>query len=203
MYIRIKNLSVRLSLPLVAMMTAIIIFDTTQTILLSCLSAVLHEAGHLAAMYKYRSFPKEIRLSLFDIAIIDSKKGRRSLKQELTIVLAGVFMNLVFAVLTYCIYLLTQSDIMLVAACSNIVLLVYNILPVESLDGGQALYLILTSKLSQKTSQIILEIVSLIILIPTAIFAFYVLLVSKYNFTLLLTTLYLIALVLLKKGIYD
>ena len=81
---------------------------------------------------------------------------------------------------------------------TNFTLGLFNILPIDSLDGGQALFILLSMKFSPFTSMKILDIISFMILIPVAVMGFLVLLQSKYNFTLLLTALYLIAIILLK-----
>ena len=69
---------------------------------------------------------------------------------------------------------------------------------INKLDGGQALLIILCRFLSPRTASIVLDVISFIILIPAACIGFFVLLNSQYNFTLLITALYLIALILLK-----
>lgn len=199
MRIKLGGLSVIISIPLCCLMTAIILLDSSQTVILGCLSAVMHEAGHLFFMKRFASFPKEIKVSLFDIAIIDSKKYRRPLYQELLITLGGVMMNLIFGLICFALYFVLGYNFLMILAGANILLLVYNLLPVDTLDGGQALYLILSSKLSEKTTERIMLIASLVVLFPSTVLGFLLLLESKYNFTLLLTSLYLIAVILLKQ----
>lgn len=199
MKIKLGKLSISISLPLCCIMTAIILLDKSQTVIIGCVSALLHETGHLIFMKKFNSFPSEIKISLFDIAIIDNKKHRRSLKQELLITLGGVMMNFIFGSIFSVSYLYFHYDFLLILAGTNIVLLFYNLLPVDTLDGGQALYLILSSHLSEEATDRIMLVVSLIILLPCAVLGFWLLLRSKYNFTLLITSLYLIAVIFFKK----
>lgn len=199
MRIKLGNLSIIVSIPLCCVMTAIILLDSSQTVMLGCFSALMHELGHLFFMWRFNSFPKEIKISLFDIAIIDHKKFNRPLHQELLITLGGVMMNLIFGSVCFVLYLVFKYNFLIILAGTNILLLVYNLLPVDTLDGGQALYLILSSKLSEKATERVMLILSLIILFPCTVLGFLLLLQSKYNFTLLLTSLYLIAVILLKK----
>lgn len=199
MRIKLGNLSIIVSIPLCCVMTAIILLDSSQTVMLGCFSALMHELGHLFFMWRFNSFPKEIKISLFDIAIIDHKKFNRPLYQELLITLGGVMMNLIFGSVCFVLYLVFKYNFLIILAGTNILLLVYNLLPVDTLDGGQALYLILSSKLSEKATERVMLILSLIILFPCTVLGFLLLLQSKYNFTLLLTSLYLIAVILLKK----
>lgn len=199
MRIKLGNLSVIISIPLCCVMTAIILLDSSQTVILGCFSAFIHELGHLFFMWRFNSFPKEIKISLFDIAIIDRKKFRRPLHQELLITLGGVMMNLIFGSICFLLYSILKYNFLIILSGTNMLLLTYNLLPVDTLDGGQALYLILSSRLSEKTTERIMLIASLLILFPCTVIGFLLLLKSKYNFTLLLTSLYLIAVILLKK----
>lgn len=198
MTFRIGKLNIGLSFPLVAIMTAVIIFDTTMSVIICFIAIIMHETGHLAALAFYGSLPKRINLTLFDIAIIDSGKYTRNTKQELVVVLAGVTVNFILAVIFYILFRCTNLIFFRNMAVSNATLGVFNILPVDSLDGGQALFIILTKHFSIYRSMMILDIISFIVLIPVACIGFIVLLRSKYNFTLLLTALYLIAVILLK-----
>lgn len=198
MIFRIGKLNIELSFPLVAIMTAVIIFDTTMSVVICFIAIIMHETGHLAALSFYGAFPKKIKLTLFDIAIVDSEKYTRNSRQELVVVLAGVTVNFVFAVVSYIVFRCTNMVFFGNMAVAHATLGVFNILPVDSLDGGQALFIILTKHFSIYKSMIILDIISFIVLVPVACTGFIVLLRSKYNFTLLLTALYLITVILLK-----
>lgn len=199
MIFRVGKLNIELSFPLVAIMTAVVIFDTTMSVVICFIAIIMHETGHLTALAFYHSFPKKIKLTLFDIAIVDSGKYTRNYKQELTVVLAGVAVNFVFAVIFYVAFRCTNFMFFRNIAMSNASLGVFNILPVDSLDGGQALFIILSKHFSIYKTSMILDIISFIVLIPVACIGFIMLFRSKYNFTLLLTALYLIAIILLKR----
>lgn len=200
MYIKAGNLTIELSFPLVAAMTAVIICDTSLSVIICFIAAIMHEAGHLLALWKYGAFPKKIKLTLFDIAIIDRNKVLRSLKKELVIILAGITVNIIAAILSYILNKLFPCAFFYNLFAANVTLAVFNSLPVDSLDGGQALFLILCEKTDIKKAMAILDIISFIILIPISCLGFLVLLKSKYNFTLLLTSIYLITLILIRKS---
>ena len=199
MTFRFGKLYFEVSFPLVAVMTVVIIFDTTMSVIICFIAAIIHELGHLAALKHYSSFPERIKLTLFDIAITDKKKYSRNTKQELVIVLAGVTINFISAAVFYILFYIFHTEFFENMFISNLALGCFNILPVDTLDGGQALYLILSLRFSLYCSTKILNIVSFIILIPVACIGFLILLQSKYNFTLLLTALYLITIILLKQ----
>ena len=198
MSFKFRHLCVEISFPLVALMTAVIIFDTSMSVMICFASVIAHETGHLLAMKHFGSYPQKIKLTLFDIAIIDRKKITRSNKAELVITLAGVTVNFILVTISYFLMNISENSYIQMIFDTNFTLGLFNSLPIDSLDGGQALIILLSMKFSPFTSMKILDIISFVILIPVAVMGFLVLLQSKYNFTLLLTALYLIAIILLK-----
>ncbi len=198
MTFKIGKTCFKISYPLAAVMTVVIILDTSMTVLVCFLAALLHECGHLIALGYSHSFPDEIRLSLFDIAIVDRKKFTRNITSELVITLAGVTVNLGLALLSFGLYQWTALSFFQTFLTANLCLGVFNALPVSTLDGGQALSLLLSKHFSPLVSERIVDGISFAVLIPTACVGFWILLVSKYNFSLLLAALYLLAVLLFK-----
>ena len=169
-----------------------------MSVIICFASVIAHETGHLLAMKYFGSYPQKIKLTLCDIAIIDRKKITRSNKAELVITLAGVTVNFILVTISYFLMNISENSYIQMIFDTNFTLGLFNSLPIDSLDGGQALIILLSMKFSPFTSMKILDIISFVILIPVAVMGFLVLLQSKYNFTLLLTALYLIAIILLK-----
>lgn len=203
MSFRLNGIDFELSYPLIGLMTAVIIADTSMSVLVCLIAVIMHEAGHLVAMKCFGCAPDKIRLTLFDIAISDKSSHLRSDMASLVISLAGPAVNLISAAVLYSFCLASvyvfRCDIppaaygvMTAFADSHLALGLFNLLPVDTLDGGQAIMILLMKKTDIRTALKITEIVSLVILIPSAVLGFIVLIRSKYNFTLLLTSLYLI-----------
>ncbi len=199
MNLRLGKITLSLSYPLVGIMTAVLLLDTSMNMLICFAAAVMHECGHLAALWHYGTPPEAIRLTLFHIAIVDSKKHLHPFSHELVIVLAGVFINFTAAIGGFILYQVTQQPLWQTFSCAHLTLGAFNSLPADSLDGGQALMLLLTRRFSPDTAERLLTVISVLILIPTACLGFYILLLTKYHFTLLLCAMYLTAVLLLKK----
>ncbi len=199
MSFRIGRTVFELSFPLVGIMTAVILLDTSMSVLLCFAAAIMHELGHLAAMRYYGCIPDRIKLTLFDIAITDRKKVMRNSSHNLVITLAGVAVNFISAVICYIIFSFTGNSVLQQFFASHLTLGLFNSLPVDTLDGGQALLLILTRFFSPDTSEKILMFLSVMVLIPAACLGFLILLQTKYNFTLLLAALYLTAVILYRE----
>lgn len=192
------KLTVDISFPLAVVMTAVILYDSTSSVLVCLIAVILHESGHLLMLYRFGSFPKRIKLTLFDIAITDTHKAVRGFSRELAVILAGIVSNIIFFLFSLILYLVYPCAFLEGFTAANLSLALFNALPVDSLDGGQALVLILSRHFSPDKAVRIVDIISLIILFPLLIPGFLLLLQSKYNFSLLLTALYLIALILIK-----
>lgn len=200
MRFHIKHLTIEISFPLAAVMTLVILYDSSLSVTACFICILLHEAGHLLMLKRYGSMPKHIRLTLFDIAIIDKSKDLRETGKELAIVTAGIISNLIFACISILLFYLYGGHFFELLFNTNMTLAIFNALPIDSLDGGQTVYLLLCLKTDPDRALNILDILSVIVLIPTACLGFLVLLQSKYNFTLLLTALYLLCAIGLRRS---
>lgn len=193
---RIGHTTIDISYPLAAVMAAILLIDRSMNVWLCFLAALMHEGGHLVMLYQCHTPPRHIRLSLFDIAIVDRQQYRHTVPQALRITLAGITVNFTAALLSWLVWRCTGWSWLPTFIAAHLTLGLFNGLPVSSLDGGQALFLLLSQRLPPLTAQRVLTVLSVVVLIPTACLGFYLLLVTRYNFTLLLASLYLTALLL-------
>ena len=202
MSVRFGGITWEWSYPLVGCMTAVLLLDRSCAVVICFLAAVMHESGHLAAMYHYHAMPQRIRLTLFDIAIVDRKKHLRGGKAELVIVLAGVVVNFVSALAGWILFRLTGAAEWQMFFSAHLTLGLFNAMPVDALDGGQAVMLLLNGRFVPETAERVVTVLSVIVLIPALCTGFLILFETKYNFTLLLASLYLSACLLLKRPVY-
>ena len=191
-----------ISYPLAAVMTAVLLVDRSMNVWCCFLAAVLHEGGHLWVLYRCHTPPRQIRLSLFDIAIVDRQQYRHSFSQALTIAAAGITVNFVSALLCWGFWRLTGWSWLMTLMTAHLTLGVFNALPVSALDGGQIVLLLLSRFWPPDTAERMLTVCSVLVLLPTACLGFLLLLNTRYNFTLLLAALYLIALLFLHRPTY-
>lgn len=186
------------SFPFLTIITLLLLVDNHGTILWGISAALVHELGHIFVMVIKKCPPKKISLRAFDVNIIDRTRVSRSYNDDLLILIAGPFANLLFSVVLYLIYKFGNCDWLIVPICENIFIAIFNILPIESLDGGQIFFNLLSRKLNVKTAMKFTVLTSFLVLLPVAVLGFYILLVSKYNFFLLLLSCYLMGILLLK-----
>ncbi len=198
MKLKIGGIVFEISFPLAAVMTAVILFDSSLSVVVCFLSVIFHESGHLVMLHHFGCMPESIRLTLFDIAIVDKSKSLRGFSQEIAVVMAGIAFNFLFGTAALILLHIFSGGIWELFVNANYTLAFFNLLPAETLDGGQALLLILCRKMEMRKAMITADIISVVIIIPLGILGFIVLLRSKYNFSLLLTAIYLLAVLLMK-----
>ncbi len=191
MKFKLFSVSIYISYTLLCV-TAVFIITESFTSFLCCLSAVIiHESGHLIAMHRFNCMPKKIKISLFEISIISSGRQQLPPRQNKIIIFFGPFANFICFILFYLLYLFCSS-VFKPLAYSNLCVGLFNLLPVMSLDGGQLLYLMLTGRVSDKSAEKCVNIITFLILFPLAALGFLVLFNSKYNFSLLFVCLYIV-----------
>lgn len=100
-------------------------------------SALCHEAGHLAALRLAGARVERVRLTAFG-AEIQADTRRLSYPREILCTLAGPAVNLLLALL------FARLMGSYVTAGANLLLGCFNLLPVPALDGGRALYLLVS-----------------------------------------------------------
>ena len=199
MQIRVFGCEISISFPLAAALTIFFILDRSGSTVICCLSALCHELGHLGMMALFQTKADKIKLGLFDVNISDNGKYQRSLWAEICVLLAGAAANLLAAGIGCVLFIFYKEPFLSAFISSNLFLAFFNLLPVEALDGGNIIYLLLLRRIRHAYAVKILEILSFAVLLPLACGGFYVLLSSRYNFTLLLTSCYLMAIILLKR----
>lgn len=100
-------------------------------------AALCHELGHLAALRVFGAPVRRVRLTALG-AEIEADTRRLSYGREIFCTLAGPVVNLVLALA------LSRALGAYVAAGANLLLGCFNLLPVPSLDGGRALWLLVS-----------------------------------------------------------
>lgn len=102
-------------------------------------ASAVHEAGHYLVLRAFGAKVHRLRIHILG-AVMEADTSRLSYGQELFAVLAGPAANFL------CAAMFSALDIRRFAAFigANIVLCLFNLLPVRPLDGGRGLYLFLS-----------------------------------------------------------
>ena len=107
--------------------------------MLGIAATVLHEAGHLVMMLLLGGSVKTVRFHAFGVDIEETGRGRRSYLSDALVALAGPFANMIFCVASAVLYSFWPNHLVWEFIFVNSTIAWFNILPVEALDGGQAL----------------------------------------------------------------
>ncbi|MBQ1413392.1 MAG: hypothetical protein IIY93_09415 [Clostridia bacterium] len=190
MKIALKHGTIRVDFFFFAVLCALSFFDRSGLLLPSLFSALLHEAGHLTAMYLLPGqAPTEMDVTPFGLRLHGAPLAEY-MDGRLIVLAAGSAANWLAAGV-----LLPFFPRL---AALNFVMGALNLLPVDSLDGGGLLRLVLRRRMGEAAAEAVLTAVSLLTLIVISLVGVTVLFRSRYNFTLLGLSLTLLFSLLLR-----
>ena len=172
-----------------AAMTAVLILDRENRVICCFLAALLHELGHILMMRLCGVRVRGLRLGLFDVLIEADESP--TVCADVWITLGGPAVNFI------CTGIFMPFSMKL--GLPHLALGIFNLLPVMSLDGGHLLKLCLSRRLSPRVCENILRVMTFVILLPLMTAGIYLLFKSGYNYSLLIVSLYLTAVLLLKR----
>ena len=185
---------VTITFPFTALVAFALFCDARGTVLAGLAAAACHEAGHLLAMALLGAPVTAFRFTAFGVELARGEGGRAGYLADALVSLSGPLGNL----LVWLVCALAGQGASAFAQ-GNLLLAGMNLLPAESLDGGQLLFSLLCPVLGVERAGRAAQLVSFAVLLPLAALSFLVLFRSRQNVSLLLVTLYLIGL-LCKRG---
>lgn len=180
-----------------AMITVMIAFDKTGLIVPTLFSVICHEAGHLFCMWAMGNTPKRIKLIPASVQITDSITSRY--KTDNIVSLCGPLVNILLFLVFYINYSIWGNITTLIFAFLNLILGLFNLLPVKGLDGGRILHNIISQKRDIARADLILKFLGIIfsaILITLAVILHFK---GKLNLSIYILGIYFLVLSLSKK----
>ncbi|MCH4240159.1 MAG: hypothetical protein LKF71_07825 [Oscillospiraceae bacterium] len=202
MILSLGGCSLRATVPFFALTAFLLLADQTGMALCGLCAAALHECGHLLAMILCGRPPSSIRLTAFG-AEISTHSTAGSYGVDACIAVAGPVLNLILWGATAALmHTAISCRLLCLFSASNAALAVFNLLPIEPLDGGQALLSLLSLYFPRDKSLKVVMLISFLILVPLGALSFLLLFHSCWNVTLLLAVIYLVFLLVMKNGRY-
>lgn len=187
----IKGVGIRIDFLFAASVTLLMCFNTGDEIRCGILFSILHELGHLLAIIACGERPETVRFGIFGMTIIRKNDITQDYKKEFITAISGPLMNFFLSFMLFGLYAPCREEILLKSALISLVIGLFNIIPVFSLDGGRALESVLLQRLPRDRCESVMKAVSVVFLVPMTALGFYILINSGYNFTFLAISIYL------------
>lgn len=192
-----RNCRISVSFLFLAVAALLLWCDKSGIVVLTFIAAALHETGHFIMMQIFGVKLARIRVTPLGIDIEKSSCTERSYQRDALVSFSGPFANLIFAGI-FAFF----GEYFQLFAIINLALALFNLMPIEPLDGGQALYSLLCIHFSAERSAKAVSIVSFVVLLPLAVYGFLILFQTPWNFSLLAVCIYLMVLLVFKSGRY-
>ena len=179
-----------------AVITAMLVFDRTGFILPLLFAVLVHELGHLAAMWVLDCAPKRIRL--VPAAVEITTKLQSGGRYEIFIALCGPAINLLLFAILFVNYLAFSNDSYLTVGLINLLIGLFNLLPVTGLDGGTVLFNILCRKAEPSRAALIMRIINFSVALSALVIAVTLCFKGQFNLSFFILALYLAVMSVIK-----
>lgn len=196
MKFKLFGTEIYLSFLFMAAITVMLATDKTGYMLPALFAIFLHEAAHLFMMWLLECAPKRIKLIPASVQISTSLSKRY--KNDVLIALSGPCANIVVFATLYFNYLAYKNEVTLYFALLNLVIGVFNLLPVKGLDGGTVLYSILCKYTDVNKACLIMRLITIILAISVISVAVLLTVKDKLNISLYIMGIYLLIMSLIK-----
>lgn len=193
MKFRIGQISVRVSFLFFAVLTLACVTDNSEIAFSSLICAMLHEGGHIAALFFFGSAPNEIHFGIFGVRIQHNNYMLPDYAQ-MVVVLCGPLLNLALFAVMLAASLFLQSRILLMLCAVNLIMGVFNLMPILPLDGGRALKIVLERFFSEARAQRIMCVICAVMISGLIVAGIFLVLKTGVNISLLVTGIYLLVL---------
>jgi len=191
MRFRFLGTEIYVSFLFIAVISFMLCIDKTGLCLPTLFAVLIHESGHLFAMWICECQPKSVRLVPTSIEI--TRGFSRKKYGETVIALLGPLANVALFLSLYINFRITKSDISLVWAVLNLVVALFNLLPVSGLDGGVVLENILEKRLqSKQKAEKVVKLTTLTIGFSVLILGAFSLICGELNISVIIVGIYII-----------
>ena len=184
---------VKISFLLIVLLALFAFCDKSGVMLLAISAAIIHELGHIVMAELLGLGVKELYFAPIGIRMILKKQlSIVNTSRKIVVLSAGCAVNLVL----FAVFMLSSQKN---AAFIHLITALFNFLPAGTLDGGRIFYEILCIKLDAGKAQKIADLVSLFSAAVLFLLGSLVLIYSGYNFSLLITSIYLAITVIMRQ----
>ena len=160
MKFRLFGIQIYISFFFCAVFTVMLACDRTGMILPTFFAILMHEIGHLFAMWALDCEPRQIRLVPASVQIVSGFSKRY--KNDIIVAVCGPAVNIVLFLTLYFNYLVFKNELTLYYALLNLIVGAFNLLPVSGLDGGTVLFSIIAKRKDISHAALTIKLITLI-----------------------------------------
>ncbi len=197
MRFKLLGTEIYISFLFASVITLMLLFDKTGLILPLLFAVFMHEIGHLFMMYIRSAAPKRIKLIPTSVQI--TKPFISDYKNDIIISLSGPVVNILLFAVFYFNYKCYLNTATLYIALLNLIIGVFNLLPIKGLDGGAIFYCVLCRYTNVNKAELILNLISFLSGLTLLLSAVVLTLRGKINISLYIMGVYLLVTTLIKK----
>ena len=194
--VEIKNTIIEIGAGFFLVIAFMLFLCDAETVLLSLFSSFFHEAGHIAVILLCGEKLERLVFSSSGLRIDRRRSPSLSFSKEIIISLAGIIMNFIAALLSGLLYHITGDSVLFSLCLINVVIAAFNIMPIDSLDGGRALSFILSRRIPEERADRIVFYVSTATAFLLVAFFLLTVFLKKLNPSFLCVVIYLVILLI-------
>ena len=197
MKFKIFGTQIYISFLFCAVLCFMLVIDRTGLVIPTLFAAFIHEGGHLLAMWAADCQPKAVRLIPTSVQIIRGFSPKKH--GEAAIAFCGPMANLVLFVALYANFFISQNEQALNFAILNLVLAIFNLLPVSGLDGGTLLAIFLSKFTDIYKAESIVRIITVAFAFIAFLLGVYLWVSKSVNISVFIVAIYLAVCGMVKK----
>ncbi len=152
MFLVFPRIRMRISVFALPAMLIMLWLEGVLPFLMLVVSAAIHEIGHIFAM-KFLGY-RARRVDILPMGALIVCPESITYRDEALIALSGPFASLTASMIAFCVYAAESNAYSFFFAFVNTVLALFNLLPIEKLDGGKALACVLLHKSKENCERI-------------------------------------------------
>ena len=190
MKLKLLGTEIYISFLFMAVICVMLATDRTGLLLPTLFAVLMHEIGHLFAMWVLDCSPKQIKLIPASVQITAPLTSKY--KNDIIIAIIVPIVNLLLFFVLYINFLCFKNSIILNYALINLLITIFNLMPVIGLDGGTILFSVLAKKTEYNKAILTLKIITLIVAAAVIFLAVTLTIRGKINISLYIIGIYLV-----------
>lgn len=180
-----------------AVVCFMLVIDRTGLVIPTLFAVFIHESGHLLAMWAADCQPRAIRLIPTSVQIVRGFSPKKC--GEIAVTVCGPAANLVIFGVLFANWSIFKSVQSLSFAILNLVIAVFNLLPVSGLDGGTLLTYTIAHFTDIYRAERIVRIVTAVFALVAFLLGVYLWVRGTVNISVFIVAMYLGVCSLIKK----